>query len=366
MLIDQETPSTVVTMRAAVMYGAKDIRFEDVPVPEVGPGELLIAVTTVGICGTDASEWAFGPKLFPIENRHPITGHVGPMIFGHEFAGFVAGVGEGVDPVWTGALVASCGSIPCGVCKECVSGRSNLCRRYAAVGLHRAGALAAYVTAPVASCIDVGALGIDAREAALMQPMAIAVHSMRRSGIGPDDVAIVQGVGGIGAFLIHALVQLGARVVAVDLAAERLNIATALGAHVTILAGTPDSAAQISAEFSDSIPVFFEVTGSEPGLQLALELVPMGTNVVLVGIHKALRTVDLARVTVRELSLIGTNALVREIDFPEAAILVALRKGEWGDIAPEPIGLDELVDGALRPMSEGRPPAIKTLIRISW
>lgn len=351
------------TMRAAVLYGKGDLRLEQVGVPTARPGELLLEVGAVGVCGTDAVEWAYGPRLFPVDVRHPVTGHHGPMVIGHEFSGTVVAVGDGVDAAWIGRLVASCGSMPCGTCAECTSGRSNLCRRYAAVGLHRDGALARYVSTPVGSCVDVGALGLDADEAALVQPMAIAVHSMRRARLRADDVVVVQGIGGIGAFLIHALVDAGMHVVAVDLAPERLEIATALGAHVTVLGGTSEAEGLIAAQFERSIPVFFEVTGSDAGLRLAIDSVPMGTEIVMVGIQKAPRTVDLARVTVRELSLIGTNALVRETDFPEAARLVAARRGEWTRIAPEPLSLDQLVDDALRPMSEGRPPAIKTLIR---
>lgn len=350
------------SMRAAVMHGKQDIRIEEVPVPAAQPGELLLEVTTVGVCGTDAAEWSAGPKLFPIVQRHHVTGHVGPMTIGHEFAGRVVEVGEGVDPSWKGKLVASCGSMPCGQCQECTGGRSNLCRRYASVGLHRNGALARYVSTPLGSCVDAGALGLDDVEAALAQPMAIAVHSMKRSGVRAGDVAVVQGVGGIGAFLIHALVQAGARVVAVDLAQERLDIAESLGAHVLIQAGNPDSSERIAAEFADSIPVYFEVSGSGPGIQLALEIVPMGTNIVAVGIQKLPSSIDLGSLTVRELSLIGTNALVRESDFPEAARLIAQRRGQWSNIAPAPLPLEDIVEGALRPMSEGKPPAIKTLI----
>ncbi|CAN5239505.1 2,3-butanediol dehydrogenase [soil metagenome] len=350
-------------MQAAVLHGKGDVRFEQVAVPQALPGELLLEVSAVGVCGTDATEWAYGPKLFPVEVRHPVTGHLGPMVLGHEFAGTVVDAGIGVDESWIGKLVASCGAMPCGECEECTSDRSNLCRRYAAVGLHRDGALARYVSTPVESCVDVGVLGLSPDEAALAQPMAIAVHAMRRARLRKGAVAVVQGVGGIGAFLIHALVDAGAHVVAVDLAQERLDIAAELGAQVTILAGTPEAEGQIAAQFETSIPVFFEVTGSDPGLQLAIDIVPMGTEIVMVGIQKAPRTVDLARVTVRELSLIGTNAMVRETDFPEAARLVAVRRGGWGRIAPDPLPLEQLVDWALRPMSEGRPPAIKTLIR---
>ncbi len=350
------------SMSAAVLHGARDLRVERVPVPEPGPGELLLEVTAVGVCGTDAAEWAHGPRLMPLEQPHPVTGHVGPMIIGHEIAGRVVDVGDGVDPAWRGRLVASCGAMPCGSCALCRSGRSNVCRRYAAVGLHRAGALARYVAVPVASSVDVEALGIDEVEAALVQPMSIAVHAVRRSGIGAGDVAVVQGIGGIGAFLVAALVDLGARVVAVDLDAARLAVATELGAASVIVGGGEDAAARIAASWGEELPVFFEVSGSAVGLRLAIEIVPMGTTIVVVGIAKAPAEVDMGRVTVRELSLIGTNAMVREIDLPDAARLVAARAGEWGAIAPAPIPFERLVDGALEPIAAGRPPAIKSLV----
>lgn len=350
------------TMRAAVLHGRRDLRVEEVETPVPAPGELLIDVTAVGVCGTDAGEWAHGPRLLPVEVRHPVTGHLGPLTMGHEFAGRVVGVGAGVDPDWEGRLVASCGAAPCGECALCRSGRSNVCRRYSSVGLHRPGALARFVTAPVASCVDADAWGLGEHEAALVQPMSIAVHSARRSGARKGDVAVVQGVGGVGAFLIHVLVDLGVRVVAVDLDPERLRLAVDLGAHTVVLAGTDTAAAEIAASWGEEIPVFFEVTGSERGMNLAIDIVPMGTTIVAVGIAKAPAPVDLGRVTVRELTLVGTNAMVRETDLDDAARLVAARAGRWDAVTAAPIPFDELVDGALRPISEGRPPAVKSLV----
>lgn len=350
------------TMRAAVLHGRRDLRVEEVETPAAGPGELLIEVTAVGVCGTDASEWAYGPKLLPIEVRHPVTGHLGPMTMGHEFAGRVVGVGDGVDPSWAGRLVASCGAAPCGDCELCRSGRSNVCRRYSAVGLHRPGALARYVTAPVASCVDADAWGIDEREAALVQPMSIAVHAARRSGVTAADVAVVQGVGGIGAFLIHVLADLGAHVIAVDLDPHRLELARELGAERTIVGATDETPGLISAAWGESIPVFFEVTGSARGMDLAIDIVPMGTTIVAVGIAKAPAPVDLGRVTVRELTLVGTNAMVRETDLADAARLVAARAGRWDAVAAPPLPFEHLVDGALAPIAEGRPPAVKSIV----
>jgi len=355
-----ELPST---MLAAVLHGRDDLRLETVPVPSPGPGEVLLAVTACGVCGTDAAEWAHGPFQIPLESPHPVTGHSGPMVIGHEFAGRVVALGEGVGAEWLGRLVASAGAAACGHCELCLGGRSNVCRRYSVVGLHRDGALAAYATAPLASCIDVGALGIGELEAALVQPMAIAVHALRRGGVVAGDTAVVQGVGGVGAFLVHALKQSGARVVAVDLDPGRLEAARELGADVTVLGGQEDSARRITQEFPAGLPVFFEVTGSDAGLQLALELVPVGSTVVLVGIAKAPRTLDMGRVTVRELTLVGTNGIVRETELEPAAALVASRAGRWSTIAPEPLPLAEVVTGALQPIAQGRPPAIKTLIR---
>lgn len=351
------------TMTAAVFHGRHDLRFEKVLVPQPAPGEVLLAVTAVGVCGTDAAEWDRGPKLLPLEDRHPVTGHRGPLVIGHEFAGHVAAVGEGVDDAWLGRLVASCGAGPCGNCRECTTGRSNVCRRYWAVGLHRDGALAPFVAAPVASCVDVGTRGIGEAEAALVQPMAIAVHAVRRSGAGLGDIAVVQGVGGVGAFLIHALVSAGVDVVAVDVVPDRLDVARALGARELIVGGRPETADDLARSWGDSIPVFFEASGSPRGIALAIEVVPMGTTIVQVGIAKAPLELDLARVTVRELSLVGTNAMVRETDLEAAADLVAARAGAWDLVAPAPIPADRIVEDALRPIAEGRPPAIKTLVR---
>ena len=114
------------TMRAAVYHGRRDLRFEEVPVPSPGPGELLIEVGTVGVCGSDVGEWAHGPHQHPVDTPHPATGHHGPIIPGHEFSGVVVGLGVGVDERWLGSSIASCGSVACGRCPACLRGETNL------------------------------------------------------------------------------------------------------------------------------------------------------------------------------------------------------------------------------------------------
>ncbi len=351
-------------MRAAVYHGRGDIRVEDVPIPEAKPGDLLLRVGTVGVCGTDASEWDHGPIQIPLEHTHPASSHLGPMAIGHEFSGTVVAIGAGVDASWIGQRVASCGSAPCGECAACLRGESNLCRRYAGVGLHRPGALAGYVSTPVGSCVSIEGLGISLDEAALAQPMGIAVHNVRRAGDVDGQLVLVLGTGAIGSFLVIALKAAGAHVIAADVSEERLDIARELGADELVrVAAAPDDADTLSTAIgARDLRVVFEVSGTAGGLATSLEIAPPGARVVAVGIQRRPVDLDLGRLTIREQSIIGTNALVRELDFPRAVELIASRRGGWARIAPDVLPIQDLVDGALRPMAEGRAPAIKLLI----
>jgi (R,R)-butanediol dehydrogenase/meso-butanediol dehydrogenase/diacetyl reductase len=218
--------------------------------------------------------------------------------------------------------------------------------------------------APVASCLPIDDLGLTLDEAALVQPMSIAVHNVSRAGDVDGQTVVLQGAGGIGAFLVCALVEAGARVIATDMDAGRLETAAQLGASGTVLVtgiADADRSAIEAAVGDEELRVVFEVSGSRSGVLSALELAPRGCRIVLVGIQHAPIEIDLARLTLEEKTLIGTNALVRETDFPRALELIERRR-LWEVIAPRVIRLDDLVEEALLPMSEGRSTAIKTLI----
>src|SRR5437899_6048129 len=185
-------------MRAAVYHGAGDIRIEDVPDPAPAEDELLLEIHAVGICGTDVGEFVHGPMSYAVAG-HPVTGHRGPLIPGHELTGRVVARGERAGDFELGAVVASGAGISCGECFQCRAGRTNLCLRYSTVGLQRNGGLAQFCNVPAATCVDVAPYGLDEETAALAQPMAIGVHSMRRGRINPGEDAVVIGAGGIGA-----------------------------------------------------------------------------------------------------------------------------------------------------------------------
>jgi (R,R)-butanediol dehydrogenase/meso-butanediol dehydrogenase/diacetyl reductase len=352
-------------MRAAVYYGKRDLRVEERPDPVPGPGELLLEVHAVGVCGTDAAEWQHGPSIFAVPGPHSVTGHAGPMIPGHELSGRIVAVGEGVIGFDEGMLVACGAGYVSGPSESATRDRPNLGASYATVGLQRHGGLAQYVAVPADSCLDVGPYGLSDDSAALAQPMAIAVHAFRRGKPRPGESALIIGAGGIGAFIAYAASRFGLHVAVADLSSDRLAIASALGASVVIGQDEVADLAQATRSRGLDITLIYEVTGTDAGLSSALAVAErLGARVVLVGLHEQPREVDLRRVTLREIELIGTNAHVCGTDLPEAVRLLAQRTRTvgWSDIAPHAFPLEAVVEEGIVPIVERRSTRVKTLI----
>jgi (R,R)-butanediol dehydrogenase/meso-butanediol dehydrogenase/diacetyl reductase len=348
-------------MRAAVYHGPRDIRIERVPRPRPAPGEVLVRVHANGICGTDASEFT-GPQMYPLHARHPLTGHEGPLIPGHEFAGRIAEVGDCVEGFTEGDAVVTGAALWCGECPQCLAGRTSICALYATVGLHRDGGLAEFVRVPAHIVFRAEPFGLGEDIAVLTQPMAIAVHALRRGRPEAGENVLVIGAGGIGAFLIFALAQQGARVVAVDVSAGRLAIARRLGAVETIRAGDAGAPTAALEQLGFVPTLVFEVSGTDAGVSAAIATVAAGGRLVTVGIAKHPVEIDARRVTTKELEIVGTNALIGRDDVPEAARLLALDPAVWSDVAPVAIPLDRIVEDGIVPILEGRAPQIKMLV----
>lgn len=337
------------TMRAAVLHAVGDLRIDEHGVPTPGPGEVLVKVAVCGVCGSDATEYGRGPVLT-----------VMPVTLGHEFAGTVAAVGAGVTILPVGATVVCGAGVSCGVCKPCREGRTNLCRSYTTLGLQHDGGLAGYVLAPAETLLDVTDSGLALDTLGLSQPMSIAVHAVRRSGLRAGQDAVIVGVGGIGAFITVAAAAVGARVLVVDLNTERLELALALGAHATLQAGTGTILERLG-ELGMDPDVFFEVSGSAPGLASVLEAATPGATIVPVGIQRGEPALPLGSWTLSEYTIIGTVAHVFRDDLPEAVRLLGTRE-DWSDIAPEVLPLDLVVLDGLQPLLDGTAHQIKTLI----
>jgi threonine dehydrogenase-like Zn-dependent dehydrogenase len=330
-------------MKAAVYHGPGDIRIESVADPGgARGGDLVIEVARAAICGTDSSEWAHGPLL-----ARP------PVVLGHEFVGRVVDVGPGADGFAVGDRVVSGAGISCGECEWCRAGRTNLCAEYRTIGLHLDGGLAEYVRSPGFVCRPVPD-GVSDDAASLAQPLAVALHAVRRSGLQAGQACAVIGVGGIGAFIVAAAVARGASpLIALDVDEARLETARALGAHAALNVRDRSLADMVLEHTGgEGAHVVIEASGTAGGPAAALAAARRGGRVLIVGLQAAPRELDLFSFTVREVDLVTTLAHVCDVDLPDAlALLDATELAR--DVIDRVIALDDLVEDGIRPLAEG-------------
>jgi threonine dehydrogenase-like Zn-dependent dehydrogenase len=306
----------------------------------------VLEVVRAAICGTDASEWDHGPVLC-----RP------GVVLGHEFVGRVIDVGDEVTALRAGDRVVSGAGISCGNCFWCLRGRTNLCAEYRTLGLQVDGGLAEYVTSPAAICTLVPD-ACDDDAAAMTQPLAVALHALSRVQQGPDETVAVIGAGGIGSFIIAGASRRATegKVVAVDIDADRLATASALGATETVDASGRDLA-ELLLELTGGtgFDIVIEASGAPLAPSAALAGARRGGRVLLVGLHGAPRELDLTRTILREVDIVTTVAHVCDSDIPAALELLAETNVAAVTAGPR-IPLEELVDEGLRPLAERRAP----------
>jgi len=216
-------------MRAALYYGRQDLRLTSVPEPEAGRGEVKLRVCYNGICGSDLLEYYEGP-VTTRSSPHPLTGVQNPVIMGHELCGEVVALGEGAGDLEIGDLVAVEPVETCGVCLYCGLGQYNHCPSLAIQGYNRAGGLAEYtvVKRPRAHRLP---RGVSALQGALIEPLAIAWHTVNRCGVSAGEVVAIHGAGPIGAGAFLTLRSRGVEAIVVDPSPTRRAALARLGAR---------------------------------------------------------------------------------------------------------------------------------------
>jgi (R,R)-butanediol dehydrogenase/meso-butanediol dehydrogenase/diacetyl reductase len=315
-------------MKAAFYYGEHDVRLHDVPVPVRAPGEALLRVLRSGMCGTDATEWKAGPRTFPIERLHPVTGHLGPMILGHEFVGEIVEVDDS-SSFSVGDIVASGAGVSCGYCARCTEGRSNLCESYYTLGLNTHGAMAEFVSCPTQALVSVPA-GLRIDLAGLAQPLAVGLHAARRSGVRDGDRVVVIGAGAIGSFVLAGLKSLArGDVTVIDFPGARLDRALRIGATRVVPAGEDARARVLDAIGSRGADLVIEASGAPGQLNNAIALVRNGGTILQVGLPSGQQPVDIHSLVMREITVTTTLAHVCGEDLaPALAILATTNVGD--------------------------------------
>lgn len=249
-------------MRSAIYYGPHDVRIEDVPEPEVGPGQVKLRVAHNGVCGSDLHEYFAAATFVPVE-PHPQTGIKAPVTLGHEFSGTVVAVGEGVTDVAVGDRAAVRPTYSCGACASCRAGAPNTCRVLAFHGLSGPGGGLSEYTVVDAGMVFPLPEGVSLEMGALVEPMAVSYHAVKLSGIQPGQVAIIAGLGPIGVGLFFALRALGVTdIIASDPSTARREILRRLGAQ-TVVDPHETDLTQLSREMSDDLGAFavFDAAG---------------------------------------------------------------------------------------------------------
>lgn len=231
-------------MRAAIFHGPGDLRLEDVAEQEPAPGEIAVEVRAAATCGTDLKSYRRGhPKLFPVL----------PSRFGHEFAGVVTALGEGVTAFAVGDRVVSANTAPCGHCWACTLGRQSLCENLEFLN----GAFAEQVVVPKAIVERNTYLIPDSlpfAAAAPLEPLATVVHGMAETGIELGDTVVVHGAGPIGLMFVRLATLRGANVISVDLSPWRLGQAEQAGAVLSLNISDATSPEEVVATIKQATP----------------------------------------------------------------------------------------------------------------
>jgi L-iditol 2-dehydrogenase len=301
-------------MKALLLSKYRQLELTELPSPRPGRDEVLIRVAACGICGSDV---------------HGYDGSSGrripPIVMGHEAAGTIAAVGEGVSGWSEGTRVTFDSTIYCGDCPPCLRGDVNLCDRRQVLGVscgdyRRAGAFAEFVVVP-ARIVHRLPTNLSYEEAALLEAVAVALHAVSLVPIEPGETALVVGAGTIGLLLQQALRVAGcSRVVVVDVDPTRLKLSMELGATAAF---TPADLAQQIMKLIEGVGIDLavEAVGNSETVNTAIDSVRKGGNVILVGNISPEVTLPLQKVVTRQIRLQGSCASAGE--FPRAIELLS-------------------------------------------
>ena len=308
-------------MLAAVYHGPEDLRVESCPVPEIGPGEVLLKVLSTGICGTDL-------RILHGEHRKYPAGTV--RIPGHEVVGELVELGSDVKGLAVGQRVFMAPNMGCGHCRQCISGNNNLCANYDAPGITFDGSFAEYMRVPSAAILQGNLIPIstdvDPAAAALIEPFACVLRGQDAVHIQPGETVLVVGAGPIGIMhMLLAQLRGAGRVIVSELIPERGEQAQAFGADLVVNLVEEDLA-KIIAEQTDGLGVDAAIVAapSHKAQETAVELAAIGGRINLFGgLPKDRPSIELNSnlVHYKELIVTGTTACSTQ-DCQRAAMIV--------------------------------------------
>lgn len=301
-------------MKAAIFREPnKPLIVEEVPIPTIGPEEVLVRVIACGVCHTDLHYIDHGVATF----KKP------PIILGHECSGIVDKVGDSVSQWKRGDRVLLPAVVSCGSCRMCRLGRENICERMIMFGNHVDGAYAEFVAAPAKDLFRLPDEIPLAEGSIIADALSTPFHAVKnRAQVRPGDKVVVFGCGGVGINVVQVAVASGASVIAVDISDKKLATAKQLGASQTINAQSSDVRKEIKRFFDGGADIALEAIGNPSTIEQAVDVVRPGGRVCIVGYSDHPASLNAARLMFRELDLVGSLGC-RPVDYPAIIRMVA-------------------------------------------
>lgn len=325
-------------MKAWLLHEAGTIKYEETDIPELRENEVLVAVKAAGICGSDI------PRIYR-DGAHKM-----PLIPGHEFSGKVVKLGKWVDESWMQKRVGVYPLIPCRECTACRKGQFEMCKNYSYLGSRQDGGFAEYVAVSVQNLIELPD-SVSYAQAAMLEPMSVAVHAMRRVNVAQTDTVVVYGLGTIGLLLVMFLLEKGiANVFAVGNKASQRDAVVSIGLPETHFCNCREqNVNEWIAEKTNYLnaDVVFECVGKSETLSAVISLTTAGGTICVVGNPHSDMNLDKQiywRILRNQLTITGTwNSSFFK------SILDADEYGYYGEVVDWEYVLKKLEEGRIEP-----------------
>ncbi|XEC93382.1 zinc-binding alcohol dehydrogenase family protein [Paenibacillus tarimensis] len=299
-------------MKGIICETPDRLQYTELNEPSMAPGEAVVRIRRIGICGTDLHAYKGNQPFFTY-----------PRVLGHELAGIIEQVGSNSEGFKPGDQICVIPYMHCGQCIACRHGKTNCCTDMKVLGVHIDGGMRELISVPLTHLIRTGDLSLD--QSAVLEPLSIGAHAVRRSGLGSGETALVIGAGPIGLGVMAFAKHRGARVIALDINEERLAFCRQWAKVDGTINGLQHPKEALGELTGGDFPtVVFDATGHAGSMTNAFQYVAHGGTLVYVGLVKADITFNDPEFHKREMTLMGSRNATRE-DFEN--VMEAVRSG---------------------------------------
>jgi (R,R)-butanediol dehydrogenase / meso-butanediol dehydrogenase / diacetyl reductase len=296
-------------VKALRYHGRRDLRLDDIPEPAVTAGTVDVSVDWCGICGSDMHEYLHGPIMVPSGEPHPTTGEQLPLVMGHEFAGTISAIGPGVADLEVGETVAVEPLLYCHACSACLRGDYHLCPRLAVIGMNGGGGgFAGHIVVPRYTVHRLPE-SMSTEIGALVEPLAVGWHAVRKANFRAGQTALVVGAGPIGLSTLLCLQAAGAHFTAVSVRRDdvRKHVASQLDADAVLDSSRTDVGEEIMRLTAGrGVDVVLETAGTQEAMDTAMASVCPGGTIVSLAVWPTPGRCDYMQLLLKEVTLVGS------------------------------------------------------------